>query len=110
MRIDQKQQELDRIKWEKSVALGFDACGSFDYCSKCKINEENPCAKAYSEFFSEELETMKEEVKAMEKEEKKVAKTTKKKETATKKATKKAETKEKKETKKASKTTTKSKK
>ena len=109
MRIDKKQEELDKIKWDKSVALGFDACGSFDYCAKCKKERQNPCANAYSEFFNEELEIMIEEAKAIKKEEKKATKTTKKADTdkTTKKTTKKATTSEKKTTKK---TTTKSKK
>lgn len=111
MRVDKKQEELDKIKWDKSVALGFDACGSFDYCSKCNKDKKNPCANAYSDFFSEELEIMIEEIKASEKEEKKATKTAKKESTTTKKCTKKAETAEKKETKKAGtkKTTAKSK-
>ena len=48
MKIEKKQEELDTIKWYKSVALGFDACGSFDYCSKCNKDMKNPCASAYA--------------------------------------------------------------
>ncbi len=50
MAITKKQSELDIIKWEKSVELGYDACGSFDYCAKCDKALENPCEKAYAKF------------------------------------------------------------
>ncbi len=50
MAITKKQMELDKIKWEKSVEIGADACGSFDYCIKCDKNNENPCDKAYKSF------------------------------------------------------------
>ena len=88
MRIDKKQEELDKIKWDKSVALGFDACGSFDYCAKCKKERQNPCANAYSDFFNEELEIMIEEAKAIKKEEKKATKCAKKATSTEKKTTK----------------------
>ncbi len=50
MAITKKQMELDKIKWEKSVELGSDACGSFDYCAKCDKSKENPCDKAFTAF------------------------------------------------------------
>ncbi len=50
MAITKKQQELDQIKWDKSVEMGADACGSFDYCVKCDKANENPCDKAYTAF------------------------------------------------------------
>ncbi len=50
MAITKKQSELDIIKWNKSVELGYDACGSFDYCAKCDKAVENPCDKAYAQF------------------------------------------------------------
>ena len=50
MAITKKQQELDVIKWNKSVEMGQDACGTFDYCAKCDISLENPCDKAYKAF------------------------------------------------------------
>ncbi len=50
MAITKKQQELDLLKWNKSVELGADACGSFDYCVKCDKTKENPCDKAYTAF------------------------------------------------------------
>ena len=50
MAITKKQQELDVIKWEKSVEMGADACGTFDYCVKCDKTKENPCDKAFKAF------------------------------------------------------------
>ena len=47
MAITKKQQELDKIKWEKSVEMGADACGTFDYCVNCDKSLENPCDKAF---------------------------------------------------------------
>ena len=50
MALTKKQKELDIIKWEKSIALGKDACGTFDYCVKCDKSLENPCDKAFKKF------------------------------------------------------------
>lgn len=52
MAITKRQKELDEIKWHKSVELGSDACGSFDYCVKCNKELENPCDKAYKKFHA----------------------------------------------------------
>lgn len=52
MATSDKQRELDRIKWEKSVMLGFDACGSFDYCQCCDKGLENPCEIAHNRFYT----------------------------------------------------------
>ena len=48
--LTKKQKELDVIKWEKSVEMGADACGTFEYCVKCDKSLENPCDKAYKAF------------------------------------------------------------
>ena len=50
MAITKKQKELDVIKWEKSIAMGVDACGTFDYCVACDKALENPCDKAFTKF------------------------------------------------------------
>ena len=47
MALTKKQKELDQLKWYKSIELGYDACGSFDYCAKCDKTKENPCDKAF---------------------------------------------------------------
>lgn len=47
MALTKKQKELDLIKWNKSMELGKDACGSFDYCAHCDKSLENPCDRAY---------------------------------------------------------------
>ena len=50
MKLTKRQQELDVIKWNKSQQLGYDACGSFDYCVKCNKALENPCDKAFQKL------------------------------------------------------------
>lgn len=50
MALTKKQKELDVVKWEKSIAIGADACGTFDYCAACDKTLENPCDKAYTKF------------------------------------------------------------
>ncbi len=52
MAITKKQKELDEIKWLKSIELGADACGTFDYCAKCNKSLENPCEKAYKKLHA----------------------------------------------------------
>ncbi len=55
MAISDKQRELDKIKWEKSVMLGIDACGTFDYCVMCDKSKENPCECAFNRFNNVDL-------------------------------------------------------
>lgn len=62
MALSDKQKELDKIKWEKSQLLGIDACGTFDYCSKCNKNKENPCEVALDLFLNPD-KVIKDEVK-----------------------------------------------
>ncbi len=50
MAITKRQQQLDEMKWNKSVEMGKDACGTFDFCAKCDKTKENPCDKAYMAF------------------------------------------------------------
>lgn len=57
MALTKKQKEIDVIKWEKSEAMGCDACGSFDFCGKCDKSLENPCDKAYKAFNKPEKKT-----------------------------------------------------
>jgi hypothetical protein len=45
-----KQRELDDIKWKASEAAGRDLCGEFDFCVKCDKSLENACEKAYNKF------------------------------------------------------------
>ncbi|HBO48695.1 MAG TPA: hypothetical protein DD614_02500 [Clostridiales bacterium] len=103
MAVSEKQKELDSIKWEKSIRLGFDACGSFDYCMMCDKNLENPCEKAFNKYYNVDImenhelvigaESSKFEIVEPKKATKKATKsstkkTTKSKETKTKKTTK----------------------
>ena len=105
MAVSEKQKELDSIKWEKSIRLGFDACGSFDYCMMCDKNLENPCEKAFNKYYNVDImenhelvigaESSKFEIVEPKKTNKKATKsskkkTTKSKETKTKKTTKKS--------------------
>ncbi len=41
-----EQKKIDEKKWKESYESGEDKCGSYDYCSECKKEEEYPCAKA----------------------------------------------------------------
>lgn len=50
MAISAKQNEIDKMKWFKSIDIGTDACGTFDFCSKCDKNLSNPCEQAYDKF------------------------------------------------------------
>lgn len=54
MAISKKQDELDDIKWYLGRELGFDPCGTFAYCGKCKKDEENPCEKALNRYKDSE--------------------------------------------------------
>ena len=56
MTTEEKQKELDLVKWNKSQSLRLDACGTFNYCANCNKSLKNPCAHAYSKFYNEELE------------------------------------------------------
>lgn len=56
MALTKKQMELDKIKWEISESMGVDACGSFEFCSVCNKNLENPCDKAYKKFHKKPAE------------------------------------------------------
>ena len=47
MDYQEKQNELDAAKWEKSQRLGIDACGTFNFCSKCNKSLDHPCARAW---------------------------------------------------------------
>ena len=102
MAISDKQRELDELKWQKSERLGFDACGSFNYCHFCDKYKENPCEKAYNKMEGIEdvspvvvAETQPAYIDETPAVEKKPAKktTTKKKSTTKKKTTKKKTTK-----------------
>ena len=52
MALTKRQKELDAIKWNKSIEMNADACGTFDYCVKCNKALENPCDKAYKKFHA----------------------------------------------------------
>lgn len=41
-----EQKKIDEQKWKDSYESGEDKCGSYEYCSVCKKEEEFPCAKA----------------------------------------------------------------
>ena len=56
MATSDKQRELDEIKWNKSAMLGFDACGSFDYCKCCDKALENPCEMAHNKFYNTNID------------------------------------------------------
>ena len=55
MELFEQQRDLDKIKWDKSVALGIDACGTFDYCRSCDKSLDNPCARALNRMNGVEI-------------------------------------------------------
>lgn len=44
--FEARQQVLDVEKWLESERVGYDLCGSMDYCGNCVKAEAYPCAKA----------------------------------------------------------------
>lgn len=56
MKLDKKQTELDLAKWHKSERLGFDACGSFNFCYHCDKSKSYPCARACFKMDGVEVE------------------------------------------------------
>lgn len=67
------QQELDIKKWLESEQAKKDLCSTYDYCTKCDKNKNEPCALAYKAFnkkpskpvlsFAEKLAIAKDETK-----------------------------------------------
>lgn len=53
MTKEQRQAQLDELKWKLSEEKGTDCCGEFDYCKKCDKTTEFPCADAYDKFSAE---------------------------------------------------------
>lgn len=51
MAISKKQKELDALKWRIGEENGFDPCGMFAYCERCKKEQENPCEKALKRYL-----------------------------------------------------------
>ena len=47
--LQDKQNELDVIKWHDSEVSG-DTCGTYEYCVRCDKQIDNPCARAYYDF------------------------------------------------------------
>lgn len=41
-----EQDKFDKVKWYDSITVGYDCCGTYDFCEKCKKEEEYPCARA----------------------------------------------------------------
>ncbi|MBE5753475.1 MAG: hypothetical protein E7343_05390 [Clostridiales bacterium] len=40
------QKDFDERKWKDSIVLGYDACGTYEFCNKCNRTESEPCARA----------------------------------------------------------------
>ena len=45
-----RQDVLDKIKWNDSMIAGEDRCGTYIYCGKCHKTEKYPCARAEDRF------------------------------------------------------------
>jgi hypothetical protein len=46
MNFKQQQDTFDTVKWYDSIRAGDDRCGTYAFCSKCRKEEEYPCARA----------------------------------------------------------------
>ena len=46
--FEARQQVLDVEKWLESERVGYDLCGSMDYCGNCVKAEAYPCARRVS--------------------------------------------------------------
>ncbi|MBQ7913475.1 MAG: hypothetical protein IJ308_07030 [Clostridia bacterium] len=46
MNYKAEQEKFDKIKWYDSIVVGYDRCGSYDFCAKCDKTETYPCARA----------------------------------------------------------------
>ena len=46
MNFKNEQKRMDDLKWYDSIVAGEDRCGTYDFCSVCKKEEEYPCAHA----------------------------------------------------------------
>ena len=40
------QKGFDEKKWNDSKLVGYDTCGSYEFCAKCNRTEPEPCAHA----------------------------------------------------------------
>ncbi|MBQ8405793.1 MAG: hypothetical protein IJX09_03980 [Clostridia bacterium] len=41
-----EQEKFDKVKWYDSILVGYDRCGSYEFCVKCDKTQNNPCARA----------------------------------------------------------------
>ncbi|MBR1974446.1 MAG: hypothetical protein IKA20_01180 [Clostridia bacterium] len=46
MNYKSEQNKFDNIKWYDSIIAGEDRCGTYEFCGKCKKDEQYPCAHA----------------------------------------------------------------
>lgn len=47
MNFKRFQDEFDKTKWYDSILVGYDRCGSYDFCECCDKEERYPCAHAF---------------------------------------------------------------
>jgi hypothetical protein len=41
-----EQEQFDKIKWYDSIREGKDMCGTYRFCSYCRKDSSDPCARA----------------------------------------------------------------
>ncbi len=45
-----EQEKFDKVKWYDSILVGYDRCGSYDFCAECDKTQSDPCARAMQKF------------------------------------------------------------
>ncbi len=45
-----QQAKFDDVKWFDSIREGKDTCGTYAFCSACRKEQPNPCARAASRY------------------------------------------------------------
>ncbi len=53
MDYKERQKKFDIEKWYDSMLVGEDRCGTYDFCVKCRKDEQYPCARAMARFQKE---------------------------------------------------------
>ena len=50
MNYRMEQEKFDKVKWYDSILVGYDRCGSYDFCAECDKTQSDPCARAMQKF------------------------------------------------------------
>lgn len=50
MTLREKQDAFDKIKWYDSIRADRDTCGGYEFCRRCRKEDDYPCAQAAERF------------------------------------------------------------